>query len=62
MAKQLFDVVIVSDFSGSASYRFEIRTLFFLASWLEFGGDSGDLPLHIVCIGPANWKRAGRVR
>ncbi|MCJ8329113.1 MAG: hypothetical protein HRT89_00090 [Lentisphaeria bacterium] len=51
MIKQPFDVVIVSDFSGPASRRFEIMTLFFLASWLEFGGDSRDLPLHIACIG-----------
>ncbi|MCJ8329115.1 MAG: hypothetical protein HRT89_00100 [Lentisphaeria bacterium] len=48
---QTFDVVVVSDFSGPAARRFEIMTLFFLASWLEFGGNTRELPLHIVCIG-----------
>ena len=51
-----FDVVIVSDFSEAVSRRFEIMTLYFLASWLEYAGPSRDLPLHIACIGapPAN--------
>ena len=48
-----FDVVIVADFSEAVARRFEIMTLFFLASWLEFGGRSRDLPLHIACIGEA---------
>lgn len=53
MTENLFDVVTVPDFSGSAAHRFEIMTLFFLASWIEFGGRSRDLPLHIACIGVA---------
>jgi hypothetical protein len=47
-----FDVVIVPDFSGNASKLFEIRTLFFLASWLEYGGLTKTFPLHIAGIGP----------
>lgn len=48
---QPFDVVIVPDFSGSASPTFEARTLYFLASWMEFAGESRAFPLHIACIG-----------
>jgi hypothetical protein len=46
-----FDVVIVPDFSGRASATFEARTLYFLASWLEFTSDSRSFPLHVACIG-----------
>jgi hypothetical protein len=46
-----FDVVIVPDFSGRSSVTFEARTLYFLASWLEFSDASGKFPLHIACIG-----------
>lgn len=46
-----FDVVIVPDFSGNARELFKIRTLFFLASWLEYGGFTKTFPLHIACIG-----------
>ncbi|MDA9981496.1 hypothetical protein N9H39_01900 [Gammaproteobacteria bacterium] len=53
MAAHAFDVVLVSDFSGPVANRFETMTLFFLASWMEFGGRSRDLPLHIACIGEA---------
>jgi len=53
MATSAFDVVVVADFSGSTARRFEIMTLFFLASWIEFGGRSRHLPLHIACIGNA---------
>lgn len=48
-----FDVVLVPDFSGRASATFEARTLYFLASWLEFAGASRRFPLHIACIGDA---------
>lgn len=48
---QCFDVVIVPDFSGRARATFEARTLYFLASWLEFAGTSRDFPLHLACIG-----------
>lgn len=51
MAAHAFDVVTVADFTGPAARRFEIQTLFFLSSWLEYGGRSRDLPLHIACIG-----------
>ena len=30
-----------------------LLTLFFLASWIEFGGRSRNLPLHVACIGEA---------
>jgi len=53
MATHAFDVVAVPDFSEPVARRFEIMTLFFLASWLEFGGRSRDLPLHLACIGEA---------
>jgi hypothetical protein len=53
MKESAFDVVTVPDFTGPAARRFEIRTLFFLASWLEHGGRSRNLPLHIACIGEA---------
>jgi hypothetical protein len=46
-----FDVVVVPDFSGPVARRFEIMTLLFLASWMEFGGRSRNLPLHLACIG-----------
>ncbi len=51
-----FDVVVVSDFSSAVSRRFEIMTLYFLASWLEYAESSRHLPLHIACIGvpPSN--------
>lgn len=48
-----FDVVVVPDFIGPVARRFEIQTLSFLASWLEFGGGSRELPLHIAGIGEA---------
>jgi hypothetical protein len=47
-----FDVVIVPDFDGPRAYDFELRTLFFLASWMENAGTSGSYPLHLACIGP----------
>jgi len=49
---QGFDVVIVPDFDGPRAYDFELRTLFFLASWLDHAGSSKDFPLHVACIGP----------
>ena len=51
MTGHAFDVVLASDFSGPVANRFETLTLFFLASWMEFGGRSRDLPLHIAGIG-----------
>ena len=53
MASQAFDVVLAPDFSEPVASRFEILTLMFLASWIEFGGRSRDLPLHLACIGEA---------
>ena len=53
MAAQAFDVVVVPDFSEPGARRFEIMTLLFLASWIEFGGRSRGLPLHLTCIGEA---------
>lgn len=46
-----FDVVIVPDFDGPRAYDFELRTLFFLASWIENAGTSRGYPLHVACIG-----------
>jgi hypothetical protein len=54
MPPHAFDVVVVPDFSEpEVAGRFETLTLFFLASWLEFGGRSRELPLHIAAIGEA---------
>ena len=57
-----FDVVIVPDFSGRARITFEARTLYFLASWIEFAGRSADFPLQIACIGepPETVRRLAR--
>ena len=54
-----FDVVIVPDFLGARSHVYEVRTLFFLASWLENAGKSRELPVHVACIGepPASVRR-----
>lgn len=46
-----FDVVIVPDFSGRSAITFEARTLYFLASWLEYADANGKFPLHVACIG-----------
>ena len=51
MDSLMFDVVTVPDFSGQNARQFELRTLFFLASWIEYGGKENDLPLHIAAIG-----------
>jgi hypothetical protein len=54
----LFDVVVVPDFSGAQSPVFEARTLFFLASWIEYAGAARAFPLHLACIGqPPNSVR-----
>lgn len=47
----MFDVATVTDFSGQNARQFELRALFFLASWMEYGGKANDLPLHIAAIG-----------
>lgn len=54
-----FDTVIVPDFSGKASVTFEARTLYFLASWLEYSKATAAFPLHLACIGepPDSVKR-----
>jgi hypothetical protein len=46
-----FDVVTVPDFLGPRSHVYEVRTLFFLASWLENAGKARNFPLHVACIG-----------
>lgn len=48
--QNLFDVVVVPDFSGQSAAVFEARTLFFLASWIEYS-NAPDFPLHLACIG-----------
>ena len=45
------DVITVPDFEGPGARLFELRTLFFLASWLENAGAAKAFPLHVVCIG-----------
>ncbi len=57
-----FDVIVVPDFAGAKAFVFEMRTLFFLASWLEFAGKARQYPLHIVCIGepPASVRWLGK--
>jgi len=59
IAPKPFDTVIVPDFSGPASSTFEVRALFFLASWIEHAGAARDFPLHVACIGdpPASVRR-----
>lgn len=45
------EVAVVSDFRPEVVRRFELRALFFLASWLENAGRARDFPLHMACIG-----------
>jgi hypothetical protein len=56
------DVVVIPDFAGPAASRFEARTLFFLASWLERGGAARRFPLHVAAIGepPRSVRRLAR--
>lgn len=46
-----FEIITVPDFSGRTRYRFEARTILFLASWMENAGAARSLPLHIACVG-----------
>jgi len=46
-----FVIVAVPDFSGSASYAFEVRSLFLLGSWMENAGGGAESSLHLACIG-----------
>ena len=46
-----FDVVVVPDFAGANPFTFEMRTLFFLAAWMEYAGTAREFPLHLACIG-----------
>lgn len=48
---QAFDVITVPDFSSRGRAVFEARTLVFLASWMEYGGEARHYPLHLACIG-----------
>ena len=59
IAPQPFDTVIVPDFSGAARTTYEARSLFFLASWIEYAGAVREFPLHVACIGepPASVRR-----
>lgn len=58
-----FDIVIAPDFTTDANIIYEVRTLFFMASLLEFGGKSRHFPLHIACIGepPASVVRMAEI-
>lgn len=53
MTSRPFDVVIAPDFRGEAALTFELRTLFFLATWQAYAGQARTYPLHIACIGAA---------
>lgn len=50
---KVLDVVTVPDFQPAVAAKFEARTLFFLASWLERAGAyaRAAFHLHLVCIG-----------
>lgn len=50
MAKA-FDVVVVPDFLGPLALRFEVQTVFFLASWMENAGRARAFPLHVASVG-----------
>lgn len=59
------DVVVVADFTGPKAQVFEIRTIFFLATWLEYAGSAQQFPLHLACIGtppPAVARMAERAK
>ncbi len=45
------DVVTVPDFLGADPSIFEIRSLFFLASWIASGNAESRYRLHLACIG-----------
>ena len=45
------DVVVVPDFTGPQSDRFEILTLFVLGSWLDAGGTQSTWSLHVASVG-----------
>jgi hypothetical protein len=51
MSIKPLDVIVVPDFTGKSHRLFEIRTLFFLASWLETDSYKSHCPLHVACIG-----------
>lgn len=53
MGSLALDVVLVPDFRPKRRLLFEVRTLFFLASWLERAGAwaQENFALHLACIG-----------
>ncbi|MFH1277500.1 MAG: hypothetical protein ABIK65_03865 [Candidatus Eisenbacteria bacterium] len=59
-----FDVVTVPDFRPGKRPDFETRALFFLASWIDYGGAASGVPLHMVCVGepPDSVRRRMRGR
>lgn len=56
------DVILVPDFTGPKAAIFEVRTLFFLASWIANAGRAANFPLHLACIGtpPDSVKRLAK--
>lgn len=46
-----YDIVTVPDFAGARPDVFEVRTLFFLASWLASGNAGSGVRLHLACVG-----------
>lgn len=51
MNNQNIDVIIVPDFSSARASVFEIRTAYFLYTWIKNAGRAKEFPLHIACIG-----------
>lgn len=47
----MMDVVTVPDFSGASADKHEVRTIIFLANWIENAGNARSFPLHLACIG-----------
>ncbi|MDQ7841250.1 MAG: hypothetical protein RDU83_09520 [bacterium] len=45
------DVVVVADFEGASSPRFELHCFLFLAAWMTHHGASRAWPLHLACVG-----------
>jgi hypothetical protein len=44
-------IITVPDFAGPNLLAFELRTLFFLASWIECREILSEWPVHLACIG-----------
>ena len=45
------DAITVPDFASPARHVFELRTLFFLGSWIDIGRKEHPCTVHLACIG-----------